>query len=293
MTRPAEGRSALGSTCYRHKNRTTNVQCQNCGKPICTECMRESPVGLRCPECAPTSRQVFNDDLIATKVLIGICVAIYLVQVGLQISNSGGGNSIMSTTDNDLFEKGALYAVGVSQNHEWYRIITSGFLHAGLFHVALNSFFIYSLGQLIEPALGKLRFTLVYFVTLLGGAVGALALSGALSATIGASGAGFGLLGAALVMARLRRNEALASQLMVLALINFAFTFAVAGISVGGHLGGFLIGGVCGWIVYGPFQRQRGVATGLLVGLGIICFIAALVVADAKTTALISSGLGG
>ena len=272
-----------GAVCYRHPNRPTSVRCQNCEKPICPDCMRDTPVGFRCPDCAGKSRPIFRDDLLVTKTLIGICVAVYLIQLAMGITDGRGAGGIMSVSgSNELFLRGALQANVVAINHDWWRPVTSGFLHAGLIHIAFNSFFIYSFGQLLEPALGRVKFALLYFVGMMGGAVGALLLTDPNVATVGASGAGFGLLGASLVMARIRRNEQLASQLMMLALINFAITFALPGISLGGHLGGFVAGGLVGYLAYGPLMRKDMVLRGVLVALMIGLFVASLLAADVR-----------
>lgn len=278
-----------GAVCYRHPNRPTNVRCQNCEKPICPDCMRDTPVGFRCPDCAGKSRPIFRDDLIVTKTLIGICVAVFLIQIVMGFAEGrGAGGIIQLSREDELFQRGALQAYAVSNGGDWWRPFTSGFLHGGLIHIAFNSIFIYSFGQLLEPALGRLKFLLLYFVGMMGGAVGALLLSDPLSATVGASGAGFGLLGAALVMARIRRNEQLASQLMFLALINFAITYAFPGISLGGHLGGFVAGGLVGYLAYGPLMRKDLILRGVLVGLIVGLFIAALVVADVRSMSLVT-----
>ncbi|MDQ8046814.1 MAG: rhomboid family intramembrane serine protease [Solirubrobacteraceae bacterium] len=290
MTRPAEPASEYGATCYRHSGRGTNVRCQNSGKPICSECMRDTPVGYRCPDCAPTSKPIFDDSMVMTKVMLGICAAVFVVQVVLGLSH-GQSNAILSATGdaaytNPIYLHGALWAPGIDQDHEYWRIITSGFLHAGLIHIAFNSYFIWILGQLIEAAVGKLRFALLYLTSMIGGAAGALALSSVNTPTIGASGAAFGLLGAGIVMARLRRNEQLTNQLVITAVINFVITISLSGsISVGGHLGGFATGLVCGWIAYGPWQRQRWVAPVAYVGLAVVLFAVAVFIAHDKVQA--------
>ena len=289
MSAPADDRTEHAAVCYRHANRPTNVRCQNCEKPICADCMRDTPVGFRCPDCAGKSRQIFREDLIVTKVLLTICWAAYLIQVATGFVDGRGSSGIMSV-GGTLFQEGALQANIVAYGHDWWRPITSGFLHAGLLHIALNSWFIYSFGQLLEPSLGRIRFALIYFIGMLGGATGALLLSDPASATVGASGAGFGLLGAALVMAQIRKDQALAQQLMLLAALNFAFTFAASGISVGGHVGGFIAGALCGYLAYGPLLRQQKLLTGVLVGLIVALYGAALLVADQVAAV---PGLGG
>ena len=283
MLRPAQETSVDGAVCYRHPKRPTTVRCQNCEKPICPDCMRDTPVGFRCPDCAPQSRQIFREDLIVTKTLIGLCIAVFVVQQVLNASSDGA---------DELFQRGALQANVVAINGDWWRPITSGFLHANLIHLGLNCFFIFSFGQLLEPALGRLKFALIYFAAMMGGAAVALLLTDPSVPTVGASGAAFGLLGAALVMARIRRNEQLASQLLMLAVINLAISF-LPGISLGGHLGGFLVGAVAGYLVYGPLARKEAAQRAILAGLILVLLAASLLVADARAvdpTTLIRGG---
>src|SRR6185436_423432 len=106
---------------------------------------------------------------------------------------------------------------------------------------ALNMYILYWLGQMIEPALGHLRFTALYFASLIAGSFGALLLSPD-RLTVGASGAVFGLMGAAFVMQHARGINPWQSGLGPVILFNLAFSFIVPNISIGGHLGG-LVGG--------------------------------------------------
>ena len=126
---------------------------------------------------------------------------------------------------------------------EWYRIVTGGFLHAGLLHLGFNMFALYFLGYLLEPAIGPWRFVAVYFVALLGGAFGALLLDPR-EFTVGASGAVFGLMAAAFIVARNRGLDELASQIGFFVIINLVFTTQHPNISIGGHIGGLLAGGL-------------------------------------------------
>jgi membrane associated rhomboid family serine protease len=90
-------------------------------------------------------------------------------------------------------DDGGIY---ITQPHEWYRLVTSGFLHFGIIHIAFNMYFLYVLGPMLEPALGRINFLLLYMASLLGGSLGVILLdSGGITA--GASGAVFGLLAAA------------------------------------------------------------------------------------------------
>lgn len=280
------------TVCYRHRNRPTAVRCSNCERPICADCMRSTPVGFRCPECAPQRSFALADDLLVTKTIIGLNVAVFVIGLLLQITNGAAPGIMGAGAGNPLITDGQLVTFQVADG-EWWRIFTSGFLHAGLLHIGLNMYFIYSFGGLLEPALGRLRFSLLYVIGIIGGAIGAMLLSDARTATVGASGAGFALLGAAFIMARLRGHSELESNLLTLAAINFGFTFLVPGISVGGHLGGFLAGIVGGAIAYGPLARQRQAITAIYATLIVALMGAAVFIANTKTDALLQRLTGG
>ena len=231
------------ATCYRHPSRETGVSCSNCGNPICPDCMTATPVGMRCPDCArqktPTrSLQSIAVEPIATYVLIALNVAVFV----------GARSSVQAQSDLILF--GPAVADG-----DYWRLITSGFLHVELMHIALNMLSLFWLGRMIEPALGHVRFVAIYLVSLLGGALGVMLLSPN-DPTLGASGAIYGLLGAAIVMARNRNISLIQSGLLPILALNFIFTLSVPGISLGGHLGG-LIGGLVATFVVEQFSMRR------------------------------------
>ena len=129
---------------------------------------------------------------------------------------------------------------------------SSGFLHANLIHIGFNMFVLYQLGKLLEPALGRLRFGLVYAVALFSGGLGVLLLDPN-RFTVGASGAVFGLMGAAVAAFRSRGINPFATGLGRHDRHQPLFTFTIPGISIGGHVGG-LIGG---FIVRAPAGRRR------------------------------------
>jgi membrane associated rhomboid family serine protease len=232
----------MAETCYRHPDRETGVSCSSCGRPICPDCMTPTPVGMRCPECASQRTKVVRGvgrpegfaATPATYVLIGLNVIAFLVQIA---TGSGGFGSATGGVVEDFSLFGPAVADG-----EWYRLITAGFLHAGIIHIGFNMFLLLVLGRLLEPALGTPRFLALYLASLLAGSFGALYLDPNVF-TIGASGAVFGLAGATFIIARGRGMEALASEIGFLILFNLAIGFFLPRISVGGHLGG-LVGGV-------------------------------------------------
>jgi membrane associated rhomboid family serine protease len=217
--------------------------------------MTPAPVGQRCPEhsgrpqgvrrmSTGMRRTAFEGTgALVTKTLIGINLLVYLVTAaqGAGINNPGGS----------LFEKWILFGPSVA-NGDWWRLITCAFLHASLIHIAFNMYFLWFVGTAVESVLGRGRFVLVYLVSGLAGSAGALVINPR-TPTVGASGAIFGILGAALVLER-QRNYVLGGQAMGLIVINLILSFVISNISVGGHIGG-LIGGVLCTLVLSRFGR--------------------------------------
>jgi len=150
------------------------------------------------------------------------------------------------------------YDLGLSKfyidNGEWYRVITSGFLHFSALHVGMNMFLLWQLGQLLEPAMGRARFTSLYFIAMIGGAAGALALDPN-ALTGGASGAVFGLMAAAAVGLQQRGVNPMRTGIGTTLILNLVITFAIPGISIGGHLGGALTGAAVGYVMLKPNWR--------------------------------------
>ena len=262
--------------CYRHPNRETFVSCSECGRPICAECTTPAPVGQRCPEhsgrpqgarrvSSGVRRGTFEGvGAICTKTLVAVNVLIYL----LTAAQGGGLNSPGGT----LFTKWVLFGPAVA-NGDWWRLITSAFLHASLIHIAFNMYFLWFVGSAVEQALGRGRFLMIYFVSALAGSAGALVFTPN-QPTVGASGALFGLLGAALILER-QRNFVLGGSALALIIINRVLSFTLSNISVGGHIGG-LIGGILCTLVLSKFGR--GHAAYSRVGLWGIAGVAGVAV---------------
>jgi membrane associated rhomboid family serine protease len=232
--------------CYRHPDRETGVTCSECGRPICPDCMVFAPVGIRCPDhagqaqgAAKVSRGVRRASFegrgaVVTKALVAMNVGIYLLELGL-----GGG---VNGTGNQIYEKGVLAAPLVDRG-DWWRLITAAFLHYGPIHLAFNMLALWWFGSAVEQVLGRGRYLLLYLVSGLAGSAGAL-LASPNALTVGASGAIFGILGAAIVLER-QQTYVLGGSALTLLIVNIAFTFAVPGTSIGGHLGGLAGGALC------------------------------------------------
>src|SRR5256714_3126082 len=256
---------AAAMRCYRHPNRETYISCSECGRPICTECMTPAPVGQRCPEHSGKPQGIARvttgarratgrgETGIGTRVLIAINVLIYLAEL---LEGSG-----VNAASGSIYVSGVLVAsarelsghvlpagldigqpIGVAHG-DWWRLMTAAFLHYGPIHLGFNMFFLYWIGTPVEQHLGRARFLLVYLVSGLAGSAGALVLSPG-AVTVGASGAIFGILGAALVLQR-QRSYVLGGSAMGLIVINLALGFTLSNISIGSHIGGLLGGAAC------------------------------------------------
>jgi membrane associated rhomboid family serine protease len=244
--------------------------------------MTFAPVGIRCPEHAnigagkPSPARTLQNvrrttssfSAPATMVLIAINVGIYIITAA-----QGGGINLPGGA---LFSQWALQGASV-ENGDWWRLVGAMFLHGSIFHLLFNMLALYWLGTIIEQALGTPRFLLVYFVSGLAGSAGALWFSSAFEVTVGASGAIFGLIGALLILEYLSTGS-LMGQAMVLILVNLALTFAVPGISIGGHIGG-LAGGIAATYALMRFRMppKRALGFALAAGVGVASVLLAYV----------------
>jgi membrane associated rhomboid family serine protease len=259
------------ATCYRHPSRETGVSCSNCGNPICPDCMTPTPVGMRCPDCAKQKTPVRNlrtlaVDPIATYVLIAINVLVFF----------GAQTSIEAQNDLLLFDSGVYFIGGPEHGvaaGEWWRLLTSGFLHTEYWHIGMNMLSLYWLGRLIEPALGHARFVAIYLTSLFGGSLMVLLIASDTSVQ-GASGAIYGLLGAAIVMARNREVDLVQSGLLPILALNFVLTL-LFGFSLAGHVGG-LLGGLVATFGVEEFAKRRRNSTALAVGYCVVLSAAAI-----------------
>ena len=256
---PPGPQSAGAATCFRHPGREAGRRCTRCGRPACTECLVQASVGSHCVECAKSARpdvrtraKYWNarQPTLVTYALIAINVAVF-VYVAIAYPDTLTGRADL-TDDNPQLNLGL--ASFFLENGEWYRLITSGFLHFGIIHLAFNMLLLFQLGQLLEPAIGRVRFGLLYFGSLLAGSAGALLLQPD-SLHGGASGAVFGLMGAAFIAMLNRGLNPFTTGLGTTLLLNLFITFTIPGISIGGHLGGVVGGAIAGWVVLSPRHR--------------------------------------
>ena len=258
--------------CTRHPDRPTGRSCTRCGRPACGDCLVQADVGSKCLDCIrrdrPSARSratMWNSaqPLLVTKVIIAINTLVF-IYTNVGGINLGGGGELSNNTIRLGLYKGFLY------NDEWYRLVTSGFVHFGLFHIGMNMFILWQLGSMLEREIGRTSFALAYMASLLAGSTGALiaspwALSG------GASGAVFGLMGLAAVGMRQRGINPFQTGLGMTLLINLLITVTIPGISIGGHIGGLIGGAACGVVLVPPrgrnFAPWMRIAAPVAVGL--------------------------
>ncbi len=281
MTTPA--RPALA--CYRHPDRSTQISCVRCERPICPDCMRPASVGFQCPECVAEGQASIRRPRRTTAArvavaklgpvtagLIGANVLAFLVTVAT------AGGQIMANYRSPIFAELSTAPLLVADG-QWWRMLTGAFLHYGLTHLAVNMFSLYILGRDLESYLGSVRYATIYFLSAIGGSVAVLFFAVPFASVAGASGAIFGLLGATGV-ALYQRKANLRSLVAILA-VNLFISF-LPGISLAAHAGGFLIGVASAAIVIYGKRRTQAIVAGL-VGLG-----AALVALTILGTALLT-----
>jgi membrane associated rhomboid family serine protease len=268
--------------CYRHPDRETGLSCSECGRPICYECMTPAPVGLRCPEHSGKPQGMRKVTRAAERAVTGVggrrvnavTLALIAINVGVYLAELAAGGTV-DGVNNWIYNHGALFAsgaytqgtvgtlpahafapgyhlVGVAHG-EWWRMITAAFLHYGPLHLGMNMYGLYLGGTLLEHVIGRWRFALLYLASGVAGSAGALLITPN-STTAGASGAIFGIFGALFVLER-QRHISTGGQVAMLIVLNLVFTFAVPGISIGGHIGG-LISGVALMLMFLQYRRS-------------------------------------
>lgn len=285
MPYPAQSPSGP-PVCYRHPDRQTAVSCTRCGRPVCPECMRSAAVGHQCVDCVqaaaysvPPARTAAGGILrqgtpVVTYALIAANVAVFILQ----------------TASRTLTYKLGLFPVAVAGG-QYYRLLTSAFMHYGLVHILFNMWALYVLGPPLEQHLGRLRFGVLYLLSALGGSVVVYLFSPLNAATAGASGAIFGLFGATLVAAK--RLNLDVRWLIGLIVINLVITFTFPGISWQGHIGGLITGALVAAVyVYAPRGQRTLVQAGFSVGL-LAVFVALVSWRTNEIIDLVAGATGG
>ena len=236
--------------------------------------MRSASVGFQCPECvaegAKTVRsartafggRVSSDTSRVTLTLIGLNLLVFVIGLGVPDLPERFGNLALAVSSDGS------HLIGVSQG-QYYRLVTSAFLHAGLLHILFNMFALAQIGAVLEAALGRGRFLALYLLSALGGSVAGYVLAPSNQPSVGASGAIFGLFGAYYVVVRRLGGDT--QSIVVLLVINLVITFTIPQIDWRAHLGGLVTGAVLAaafaYAPRGPRQAQLHVAACAAVGV--------------------------
>ncbi len=258
--------------CTWHPDRQTNLSCTRCGRPACPQCLTPATVGFHCRQCVAESRSTqrvarthagsrVDEKPIVSYLLIGVNVLVFLI-------TAVQSRSVLEM-DGWVFNQGTLVPWYAGNGH-WWQLITSGFLHIGIIHLAVNMLSLYMIGPTLERFVGRIRFLVIYLVSLLGGSVAVMLWGGLLGGVAGASGALFGLLGA--LGATFTRYRFDLRQLAIVLALNLWISFQFAGISWQGHVGGLVTGAAMGAImVYAPAKNRVAWQVGLtLVVLAVL-----------------------
>jgi membrane associated rhomboid family serine protease len=243
--------------------------------------MTVTSVGMRCPECARqrtkvrTMRSIGASGIEVTQALIAINVVAFLASGSAVFSISGSPSSPSWVLDH-----GFLSGPTIHDLHQYYRLVTSGFLHEDLLHIGFNMYLLYVLGRMLEPVVGHLRFGVIYFTALLAGSFGALLFTPT-AASLGASGAVFGLMGAAVFEMRARGVDPMASGIVPLIVINLILSLTLSNISIGAHVGG-LVGGALASLVLQRADLLRSTLLGYggCAAIAVVSGVAAVLVAQ-------------
>ncbi|MFI8963287.1 rhomboid family intramembrane serine protease [Streptomyces sp. NPDC053493] len=271
--------------CYRHPDVETGIRCTRCEKPICPKCMIPASVGFQCPDCvrngsgtghAPDANQprtlaggrVAKDGRFVTKILIAVNLALF---IAAQVAGDRFVDELVMIgyAYNPLLGE----VVGVADG-EWYRLITSAFLHQEAAHFVFNMLGLWVIGGIVEPELGRIRYAVLCLLSGLSGSALVYLLDAPNQASLGASGIVYGLIGSWVVLARRRRYDM--RPVLLFVAISLVFTFARPGVSWEAHIGGLVAGAVVTYgLVHAPRARRdlaQYAVCGLmlLVDLGIV-----------------------
>jgi membrane associated rhomboid family serine protease len=269
--------------CYRHPDVQTRVHCTRCERPICPECMIPAPVGFQCPECVEEARREFRKGpgrpfrggISVTKALLVAIAIPFVIEIVV-----GGPRALFDPSAKLLFDLGAMVPPAVA-NGQFWRLFTAMFLHAGLLHVALNAYFFWLFGRVVESVFGRTWMLLIFLVSGFLASVASYAFGPVVALAVGASGAISGVFGAFLAYNYRRRhlaaNAANLRMALTVIVLNAFIAVAYSSIDWRAHVGGLVAGFALGYLADDAVPaRQRavarfaGVATLVALGIGLV-----------------------
>ncbi|WP_084074535.1 rhomboid family intramembrane serine protease [Demequina sp. NBRC 110052] len=239
------GAAAVEPVCPRHPDRVSYVTCQRCGRPTCPQCQVPAPVGVLCVDCEREARQQVRPvvNRLGFTSAFGTPVITYAI-IALNVLAFAAGYLVIGR-EVWIIDWGLWPAIGDALGGvgtEWYRWISSGFLHFSVWHIGMNMLVLWQFGTQLEPILGRLRFLALYAVSLVGGSLSVVLLANG-GVHGGASGAIFGLFAAyAVVLWKLKLDY---RSVLTTAGLWLVLGFVIPGISWEAHLGGAVGGALC------------------------------------------------
>ena len=258
--------SELSTHCYRHPDRETGVSCQRCERFICVDCSSPGAIGFLCPEDAKDrvkiQKATFQKSLISAAPITIVLITINVLVFVAELLFPGLIYSLRYSNVGSITEEGSLL-----------RVFTSSFTHSDtqITHILFNVYSLFVLGTLLEPMLGKLRFLILYALSIFGGGLGFLILSTQFGSVVGASGAVFGLMGAYLVFLVVMKLNA--GQMYIIIGLNLVLGF-LPGIAWEAHVGGLAVGAVVGYVLVATRNHIKPtVQTISLVGIGVALLV--------------------
>lgn len=266
--------------CVRHPDRATGLRCVRCDRPACPACLREASVGHQCVDCVNEgqatvrrSRTAVGAEVSQTIVVTPVLIALNVLMFAITAVQA---RSLVDNQLSPLFGDFVMWTRAVAGGDEWWRLATSGFLHYGPGHLALNMIALYVLGRFLEPQFGKLRFLALYVLSLFGGSVAVYLFGDIDDGVAGASGAVYGLMGAMLVaVLKFKLN---ASSALVVIGLNLVLSVTLPGISLLGHLGGLVIGAaVAAGMAYAPQEKRANWQAAVVVGAFVLLVVMTVV----------------
>jgi membrane associated rhomboid family serine protease len=287
--------------CYRHPDVMTGVHCTRCGRPICPDCMNPAPVGHHCPTCVAEARREFRKGpgrrVAVTNARATSLTTLTLAAIGVMFIVQlvvGGPENLLDPNTFDLIDMGGAVPALIADG-QWWRLLSSMFLHAGILHLLLNGWGLYLFGSVVElQTYGRLRYVVIFLVSGFIGSVASYALQGAgdlrglVIPSVGASGAIFGLLGAVMIYAYRRRDtpvgRAYLNWAITIIVLNAVIGSQVAGIDIVAHIGGAVGGALCALVAeYGGRRREAGAWE----WLGYAAIVAAGIIVTVQHTAVL------
>lgn len=248
----------------------------------CVDCVAQGQKNVREPTTVAGARQRGGKPVVVLTLIV--------VNVVAFVITAAAAGSAQANLNSELGVSLALVPM-LTADGQWWRLLTSGFMHFGIAHLAMNMIALWVLGRDLEMVLGRLRFIAVYGLGLLGGSAAVFLFGQPMSVMAGASGAVYGLMGGVALVA-LRMKISLRPVFTVI-LLNLAITFIIPQISILGHLGGLIIGSAAtAALVYAPRQRRNMLQLGSLGGL-LLVLVALIITRDLQFGELLCVGANG